>query len=374
MIELVAQGLLAVSLSAHALTTGLAAVRCRRGAPPAPTQPGSPRVTIVRPVCGIEPYDALTLGTTFALDYPNLHLLFCCDRANDPAAALVAALIRANPHVSAELLIGRDPRTANPKLDNLLKAWQRIDTDWLILADSNVEMPADYVQRLLAAWKPETGVLCAPPIGARPADFSGEVECAFLNTYQARWQYASDALGFGFAQGKTMLFRRRDLEAAGGLIALGAEVAEDAAATKLVRAMALKAQLVDRPFRQPLGPRRLQQVWDRQARWARLRRMTFPHVFAGEALTTGLVPIACAALAADDLGVPAAVAMLATAAYWYGLEAMLAARSGWHLTWASPFAAVARDLMLPALWLQAWFIDSFNWRGHEISPEEAPSR
>ncbi|MFX9065588.1 glycosyltransferase, partial [Acinetobacter baumannii] len=92
--------------------------------------------------------------------------------------------------------------------------------------------------------------------------------CAFLNTYQARWQYAADTLGFGFAQGKTMMFRRRDLEAAGGLVALGAEPAEDAAATKLVRGMGLNARLVDAPFAQPLGPRTWKQVWDRQARWA----------------------------------------------------------------------------------------------------------
>ncbi len=90
----------------------------------------------------------------------------------------------------------------------------------MILADSNVEMPCDYVQRLLGGWQTDTGVLCAPPVGARAQDFAGEIECAFLNTYQARWQYASDSLGFGFAQGKTMVFRRRTLAEAGGLIAL----------------------------------------------------------------------------------------------------------------------------------------------------------
>ncbi len=57
--------------------------------------------------------------------------------------------------------------------------------------------------------------------------FWGELECAFLDTYQARWQLAADQLGNGFAQGKTLFWRRDILDAAGGPAALGAEMAED---------------------------------------------------------------------------------------------------------------------------------------------------
>jgi ceramide glucosyltransferase len=374
MLDSVSQGLLAITLAAHAASSTLALLRCRKQSSRIPSQVGSPPVTIVRPVCGVEPYDAMTLGTTFELDYPDLRLIFCCDRADDPAARLVQSLIAAHPNVRAELLIGRDPLTANPKLNNLLKAWSQIETDWVILADSNVEMPRDYVQRLLVRWQTDTGVLCAPPIGACPHDFAGEVECAFLNTYQARWQYASDSVGFGFAQGKTMMFRRRTLAEAGGLVALGQEVAEDAAATKVVRGMGLKVHLVDRPFNQPLGARSFRQIWDRQARWARLRRMTFPRLFALEILTSALIPIACAALAADSLDVSPVLAALGVALFWVAGEAALAVASGWHFAWRMLPALAARELLLPALWLQAWFIDSFDWRGTRISEEEPLSQ
>ena len=36
-----------------------------------------------------------------------------------------------------------------------------------------------------------------------------------LNAYQARWQYFADFLGLGFAQGKTLFWRKSDLESAG---------------------------------------------------------------------------------------------------------------------------------------------------------------
>ena len=89
-----------------------------------------------------------------------------------------------------------------------------------MFADSNVLMPRDYIQRLFASWRADTGLVASPPAGCRPEGIWAELECAFLNTYQARWQYLIDSLGRGFAQGKTMLWRRTDLEGAGGIEAL----------------------------------------------------------------------------------------------------------------------------------------------------------
>ena len=137
--------------------------------------------------------------------------------------------------------------------------------DWVILANSNVLMPQDYVQHLMAAWRPDTGLVCSTPIGSRPDGFWAEVECAFLNTLQARWQYAGEALGLGFAQGKSMLWNKPMLDANGGIRALAAEIAEDAAATKLVNGLGLRVNLVAAPFEQPLGRRTLGEIWSRQA-------------------------------------------------------------------------------------------------------------
>ena len=61
---------------------------------------------------------------------------------------------------------------------------------------------------MLAAWQPGTGLVSSPPVGSAPAGLWAELECAFLNTYQVRWQCFADSIGLGFAQGKTMLWRR----------------------------------------------------------------------------------------------------------------------------------------------------------------------
>jgi len=328
---------------------------------------GGPAVSIVQPLCGIDAFSRETLTSIFALDYPDYEIVFCLADGGDPVAPLVRRVIADNPQVPARLLIGDDRPTANPKLNNLVKGWKAAANAWIIVADSNVLMPKDYIQRLLARWRRNTGVVCSPPIGSAPETFAAEIECAFLNTYQARWQYAAEAVGLGFAQGKTMLWRRAVLEAAGGIEALGSEIAEDAAATKLVHKAQLSAHLVNGPFHQPLGPRRWNEVWGRQVRWARLRRATFPLHFAPELLTSGIFAIGASLLAAPTWGLEAPVAMALAALGWYGPEAVLAYASGWQLSLRSPLAWIARDIALPVLWAQAGASDDFVWRGNSMS-------
>ena len=351
----------------HVGTTALAMHRCRQRPVLLPAPERAPFVSILRPVRGLENYDEVTLGSSFALDYPNLELIFCCADADDPAVALIRSLIARNPGVAARLLIGNHTICLNPKLNNLVKGWRAAAGDWIVFADSNVLMPRDYVQRLFADWRPETGVLCAPPIACCVDGFWAELECAFLNGYQARWQYAADSIGMGFAQGKTMLMRRSDLAHAGGIQVLAQEIAEDAAATKLVRRLGRRAALVDAPFGQPLGPRTARQVWDRQTRWARLRRMSFPGFFAVEILTGCLFPLAAAACVADALDAPPAALLVPLSTLWFGSEALLAWVAGWHLRLWSPVAWALRDALLPLVWVHAWLSEGYAWRGNEIS-------
>jgi len=182
-----------------------------------------------------------------------------------------------------------------------------------------------------------------------------------------RAQYFVDTLGFGFAQGKTMLWRRGDLEAAGGIRALGAEPAEDAASTKIVRAAGLRVRLTDLPFGQPLGRRRMTEVWRRQTRWARLRRRCFPLCFAPEILGGAIFPLIAAGYVASaaDISVFATVAVLSIV--WYGAETALAKAARWHLAPLYPLQALLRDVLLPLLWVDAWIGTDFVWRGHQMS-------
>ena len=168
-----------------------------------------------------------------------------------------------------------------------------------------------------------------------------------------------------------MLWRRADLDAAGGIGALARQSAEDAAATKLVRNAGLKVRLVARALPQPLqAAGELAEVWRRQLRWARLRRDSFKFWFLPELFTGGFLPLAAAA----GLAVAGSVSwpVVRPSRLRPGAaEFALAASEGWPLSFRTLPALVLRDLILPVLGSP---LDRKHFRlagqrdGHETGP------
>ncbi|MBM7326790.1 ceramide glucosyltransferase, partial [Agrobacterium sp. S2] len=195
----------------------LAGWRLKRRDPENSLARQKPPVSIVVPLRGVESFTPLTLSRAFELDWPDYELLFCVADEFDPVIAQVRKAQSAFPSVSAQLLIGDDRISANPKLNNCVKGWLAARHEWVILADSNVLMPKSYVTRMMSAWRKDSGLVCSPPLGSRPKGFWAHVECAFLNGAQGRWQYAAEAIGMGFAQGKSMLWNKPFLEDHGGI-------------------------------------------------------------------------------------------------------------------------------------------------------------
>jgi ceramide glucosyltransferase len=316
-------------------------------------------VAIIRPIAGREEHDPETLESSFSRDDANVY--FCIASRDDGGMQLAGEIV--GRHRRAMLLIGDDAISDNPKLNNVAKGWRAAShASYVMMADSNVLLPPDAVDQMISRWAPDVGLVCSPPLGSRPESFAAELECAFLNTYQARWQFVADAFGHGFGMGKVMLWDRKLLDSWGGVEALASEVCEDAAATKVVRAAGLRVRLVSAPFPQLLGHRTFRQVLDRQMRWAILRRKTFPVPFAAELASTAVVPVLMIASFGWALPSLVAVAM----ASWYGSEMLLAWSKGWHCSWRMIPAMALRDILIPWIYCIAWTRKDFSWRGNKM--------
>ena len=359
-------------LAAHLTTLLIAWWRCRPQAVSRSVPIQQPPITLVRPLCGVETFSAETLEATFHVDYPTHELLFCVATADDPILPMVEAAIARHPQVSAKLLVGNDPISINPKLNNMVKGWREATHEWIVFIDSNVLVPPDVLQRCLARWRGDTGAVSAPPVGIMPDGFGGYFECAFLNTYEARWQYAVDSVGKGFAQGKTLFYRKADLDRS-GLRDLAAEPAEDAATTKMVRKMGLRVRLAP-PSPMPIGRRDFKEVWSRQLRWARLRRATFLLEFLPEIVSGLAAPITLAGIAAASLDAPILATLCLYAALWEGSEWALARACGWPAGWRLLPALLVRDLVMPALWIGAFTGRSVTWKGTAMQMDKPARR
>lgn len=347
--------------------------RLRRNRPATPPPEPAPSVSLLRPVRGHEFALERTLESGFLQEYPDYELLFCVDSPDDPVIPLLEKLIAKYPDVQAEILIGHDQTTGNPKLDNLLKGWRAARGEWVVMAASNIILPPDYFSQLLARWNARTGLVSSPAAGMGPENAGGALECAFLNAYQARWQLFADQLGLAYAQGKTLFWNKKILNDLGGPEVLGSEVAEDAASLKLVHKNGLHVRLAPRPFAHPVGARKLSQVWGRQVRWARIRRLAFPRLFWSEPLSGAALPISIIILGCLLAGWPLSLLPL-YAGLWYGMEWALARWAGWPSGWRDIVMNPLRDALVPVIWLAALRGRDLVWQGQRISPATAPER
>lgn len=347
-------------LALHLTSLALAGWRLRRRMAVPET---APHICLMVPVCGIDAFAEETLESFFRQHYPDYSLIFCVASAHDPVIAVLQRLMARHPARQAELLVGDDGRMRNPKLSNLLKGWERDRSEWVAIIDSNALAPRNYLAALVAA-KDGAGLVSSPAIGTRPEGIWGATEAAFLNTHQARWQFLADLFGAGFAQGKTLFVNRAHLDRAGGFNALGSELAEDVAATKLMRNIGSPVRLVAQPIAQPIGRRLFAEVWGRQLRWARIRRQGFPALFLPEILLGGALPLLLL-LTIFPLAAPLGMVL------WYGAEWALARANGWPASWRDVGAMMMRDLLMPAIYLWSWKSRQIAWRGRVIDAEAA---
>lgn len=330
---------------------------------------GQPFVTLLRPVCGLDAFDEETLESSFQQDYPRYEIIFCAQSDRDPAVAFLRQLMAKHPQVRAQLLIGYDRVSGNPKLNNVWKGWHAAEGDWICMTDSNLLLPRDYLSGVVGAWGPVTGLVSSPPIGVLPMNAGGHLECAFLNTNQALLQGVAASIGPAYAQGKTLFFNKPLLEHAGGLAALGSHLAEDVAATKAIRNLGREVTLTQMPFAQPIGHRTVRQVWDRQLRWSRVRRDGFPVIFWLESLNGAVTPSIICAIALALSGANPAFA-LGYLGLWYAAEIGLAWRAGWPMGPKDAACLLLRDLLIPAIWLATFLRRGFEWRGTAMGDME----
>jgi len=359
-------------LAGHLVSAALAMARRGRRQAGSLIDP-SARITLLRPVCGRESFDADTLGSSFGQDWPNHDVIFCAPDDADPAVPLVQGLIAAHPGIKARLLTGQDHVTGNPKVDNLLKGWAAAGSDWVCMADSNLLLPPDYLRTLAASWTKGTGLVSSPAWGDRPDGVWGRLECAFLNSNQARLQLTADSLGMGFAQGKTLFWNRAMLDRAGGLPALGGWLAEDVAATRLTRAQGLAVRLPPLPYPQPIGRRSFGQVWDRQVRWSRVRRDGFAVMFTVEFINGIVLPLILLAAGLALAGL-SPIWLAAFVLAWFGTEAVLMRAMGWPAGWRDVAVLPLRDGLLPLIWVATFRQRGITWRGHAMATPASRDR
>lgn len=373
---------------ALALVAGLGLLQCFAGwaavirfaAAPAPAPRRLPPVTILKPLCGDEPFLADALASCCRQDYPVFQIVFGVQDAADPALAAVRDVQAKFPERDIAVIVDPTVHGRNRKVANLINMLPSARHDVLVFSDSDLRLAPDYLMRLVAALeKPNTGLVSTLFVG-RPARrrWPPRLGAAQINYSFLPGALLARALGRQDCLGSTMALRRRTLERIGGLPALVQHVADDNVLGQRVAALGLAVDIADTVPAATVPEATLTALWHHEMRWARTIRALVPVSFGLSAIQ---YPICWALLACilsrGDLPYVVLLGLawgVRTAAAWgidHALKPKLAplGLAPAAPVWLLPF----RDILSIVEMIASYSSDRVVWRGMVMEADDGVS-
>lgn len=351
--------LLAAAAAAYQLLALVAALRhLARKEKPARSLPP---ISILKPVCGLEPHFREAILSHIAQDYPEFEIIFGAADASDPAAEEVRRVMAEFPQSRIRLVCGAS-EAANRKVGVLVNLAKAARYPLLLVNDSDVRVPQGYLRRIVSP-------LEDPEVGLVTCLYRG-----WSDHWPGRWEALGIATDFApsvlvapfagvreFGMGATLLFRAEDLRAIGGFEALSDYIADDyqlgCRIGRLGRRVVMSKVAVETG---PAG-RRWSEVWRRQVRWARTIRVSRPSGYAGLVLSNASLWSLVAALAGAWWAALPLLALRMLVGLLVGVG-ILQSREVRRYFFLIPL----RDLWGVAVWLCGLFGNTVEWRGARL--------
>ena len=348
---------------AGCLYLACAAIVAARFAPePAAEARSLPPVTLLKPLKGDEPALFRNLASFCNQDYPApIQMVLGVSVANDAAISAVKRLEAVFPDRDLELIVDPTVHGANLKISNLINMTPAARHACLVLSDSDIEAPPDYLRRV-------AGALLEPGVGGVTCLYHGVPVAGFWSRMSA---LAIDShflpnvlvgLHFGLATpcfGSTIALRRDRLDEIGGFGAFADVLADDYAIGAALRARNFRIAIPRFLVSHCCAETSLAEVWRQELRWARTIRTVDFRGHAGSVATHPL-PFALLALAA---GAPAAGLILAILALAGRIVLLHVLARGRALALPPYWMVPVRDLLSFAIFVWSFFGHGLIWRG-----------
>jgi ceramide glucosyltransferase len=339
---------------------------------PRRTRPGGapPPMTAIVPTKELDPGFEAAQASLFDQDYPDLEILIASAETESVALSAVRVVQARYPEVSSRVVVSQMRAAASPKLNNLWGPIEQARNDVILTKDSNIRLAPGDLEALTGCLDPGVGLVSAIPVLTTPLSPAAWVETSLVNAH-ARILMLARSLGLGFGLGKVMLFRRSDLERAGGLEVLAWALGEDCALCDTLSGLGLATVLADRVVIQDAGARSWGQLWSRFLRWKIIWRAQSPAAFVGSLFCSALLASCAGALAAPLFGAVPVVVAVTTLLVWFAIEMAVCAARGWPLSLQSPVAFMEREVIDLLVWLRALTTSEVAWAGARYRSDRA---
>jgi len=326
-----------------------------------------PPISILKPLKSLDPGMQKCIEGFFRTEYPCFELIFCVASQRDPAYEVVLGLIRKYPHVDAQLLVGEAKVGFNPKIDNLMKGYDQVKNDWILISDSNVQVSPGYLTDLANYIAPGVGLITSSMAGLNHQGWGGRLESLILNTHLTRWAIILGAFGCAPISGKAMLFQKSVANQWGGLAPLGQYLAEDFVFGERIKELGLKVVLTSELVQQNVGEQTVKSFWERHIRWGRLRKSISIFGFILEILINSIASGLLGGWALSHwFGISILPIIFIHLSFWLVCDLLLIQEIEGGFSWSDPVFWFIREVSAIPLWIVTGLGNTVNWRGQRL--------
>ncbi len=332
--------------------------------PPLQTPAEAPPFSILKPLKGADLGLEENLASFFEQQYSGpFEIIFAVADPQDPAVPIVESLRARFPQTPSRILIVGPPPWHNAKVWSLHHLVEAAQHDLLLMADSDIRLAPDTLQKLAAEFHadPKLGLATCPYRAIGGPSLWSELEALGMNTeFLAGVLVARMLEGMRFTLGPTVAARKQAITDVGGWPTFQNYLAEDFVLGKRVTAKAWHSILSQCVVEHRIGSEPMAKNFEHRLRWNRSTRRSRPAGYTGQLFTNPL-PIFLLAWPATNFA-PAFLAIALMLRYTLAFataQGVLGAEWKPKHLWQLPF----QDLLSFAFWLAGFFGNEIQWRG-----------
>lgn len=328
-------------------------------------------ISVLKPLCGVEQDLHANLSACARQDYPYFELVLGTEDPEDPALEVARRVARENPMVPMTVVTGAPSPGLNPKVNNLAHLARHARHDLLLISDADVRPGPGYLDAMMAeAEDPSVALVSSLLAGCGEQNTGAAWENLHLASLAAASVAAAHTLaGHPLVVGKSMLFRRSDLEGIGGWSRVENVLAEDYLLGQAFAAAGWKVALSTYPLPVVNRRRTVHSFVRRHLRWSQMRWRINAPAYLGELL---LLPVLWATLAvfaaivAPGTATGTAAVAVAVVAIKGLADGFLVARlRGGGFPLGAHWGPI-KDLLVAVMWPLGVVLDEVDWRGHPL--------